>query len=442
MFSVIMIPRTAKWLFFSMVVLTLPILAAMCQRVPLLAPSGSTITLTTSTTALAVNGSTDVIAQVLEPSGTPPQNGTHVSFTTTLGTVQPSDAETDVNGRVQVKFLAGTANGTATITAISGGATTGTAGAIRIAVGTAAVGRVSVNASPATVPSTGGSATITATVYDINGNPLTSAPVSFSTTAGTLSSTLSTTDGGGVATTTLQTSQQATVTASVGAQAPPSNGGGGGGTGGSTTTTVPASTGTASGSVTVNISAAPTLVITPPATPPSAGLPSSYTFVVTVAAANGSAVRDLFVNWGDGQSDDLGAVTGTGVVAHVYNSPGTYVIRATVTDASGNTATVSAPVTVIPVATPTIIITASVPPTSTGTVLVTFQIQVTPPTGVGIQNATIDYGDGKTDGLGGLNGSVTVQHPYVNAPGPKAVTVTVLDTLNRTTRGSTTIVVP
>jgi hypothetical protein len=438
-----MISRWVKALVFS---LTLPVLVASCQRVPLLAPSGSTITLTTSTTVLSVNGSTDVIAQVLEPSGTPPQSGTHVSFTTTLGTIQPLEAETDINGRVQVKFYAGTANGTATITAISGGATTGANGAIKIAVGTAAVGRVSVNASPATVPSTGGSSTITASVFDINGNPLISAPVSFSTTAGTLSTTLATTDAGGVATTTLNTSQQATVTASVGAQAPPAGGGGGGGTGG-TTTTIPASSssGQASGSVTVNISAAPTLVITLPTTPPSAGLPSSYTFAVTVAATNGSEVRDLLVNWGDGQIDDLGAVTGSAPVAHVYNSPGTYVIRATVTDASGNTKTVSAPVTVIPVASPTIVITASVPTTSTPgqPVIVTFTVQVTPPTGVGVQNAVINFGDGQSNGLGGLNGSTVVSHPYgPTFKGQTIVTVSVLDTLSRTTTGTTSIFIP
>ena len=97
-----------------------------CQRVPLLAPSGSTITLTTGVTALPVNGTADIVAQVIEPSGTPPQNGTHVTFTTTLGTIQPAEAETDISGRVVAKFLAGTSNGTATITAISGGASTGT----------------------------------------------------------------------------------------------------------------------------------------------------------------------------------------------------------------------------------------------------------------------------------------------------------------------------
>ena len=36
-----------------------------CERVPLLAPTGSTITLTASTTALSVNGTAQLIAQLL-----------------------------------------------------------------------------------------------------------------------------------------------------------------------------------------------------------------------------------------------------------------------------------------------------------------------------------------------------------------------------------------
>ena len=124
------------------------------------------------------------------------------------------------NGRVIVRFAAGNSSGTATITAASGGSNVGATGAIKIAVGTAAVGRVSVNANPASVPAVGGTTTITATVFDINGNALSSAPVSFSTTAGAcLHQSWRPTRMAWPAT-TLTTSQQATVTASVGAQAP------------------------------------------------------------------------------------------------------------------------------------------------------------------------------------------------------------------------------
>src|SRR5206468_3603851 len=154
-------------------------------KVPLLAPTGSSITLTASATVLPVNGTTQLIAQVLEAAGTPPQDGTLVTFTTSLGTVQPSQAETN-GGRVIVTFNAGTVSGTATITATSGGAggtttssgsgsnatTTSASNSVKIAVGSAAVGGVTASASPATVSSSGGSSTITANVRDINGNVL------------------------------------------------------------------------------------------------------------------------------------------------------------------------------------------------------------------------------------------------------------------------------
>src|ERR1700681_4415034 len=201
MFSLVMISRIrtgALALFPAALALT-----AACQTVPLLAPSGSSITLTPTATALSVNGTADIIAQVIQASGTSPQQGTLVIFTTTLGSIQPSQAETDINGRVTVKFVAGAASGAASITASSGGANQGTNGAIKILVGTAGVGRVTVSANPTSVPALGGTSRITAAVFDVNGNALISAPVSFSTTAGTLSDAAVTTDASGVAATTL-----------------------------------------------------------------------------------------------------------------------------------------------------------------------------------------------------------------------------------------------
>src|SRR4029450_1575741 len=216
MFSLITARRKiARLVWFSAVVASLTV---ACESVPLLAPTGSTITLTTAITALPANGSTEIIAQVIEAAGTPPHSGTHITFLTTLGTVVPPEAETNETGRGMVRVLAGDANGTATITATSGGATTGTNGAIKIAVGTAAVGRVTVSANPASVPSNGGTTTIIADVFDINGNVLTNAPVSFTTTAGSLANALVITNAIGRATTTLTTSQQATGTAAGGAQ--------------------------------------------------------------------------------------------------------------------------------------------------------------------------------------------------------------------------------
>jgi hypothetical protein len=411
------------------------LLSVACERVPLLAPTGSTISLTAAATALPSNGSTTIIAQLIESSGTPPHSGTLVTFTTSFGTVQPSQAETDVSGRVQVRFVAGTGSGTATITALSGGVSASGNNSVKIVCGAAAVGRVIVTANPTLVPALGGTVAITAFVIDINGNPLNSVPVSFATTAGSLANSIVNADQNGQAQTTLRTAQTATVTASVGATAPttPTTGGG-------TTPTTPATgsaPGQASGTVTVGVVAAPTLVITPPTTPPSAGLPAAFSFVITAAATNGAAVRDLSVNWGDGSGvQSLGAVTGTAAVTHVFRLAGTYLVSGTVLDASGNSSTVSTSVSVIPVPRPTIIITPSPVPGRAGT-QTTLQIQVTLPNGISVQDLKIDFGDGQSADLGGAS-TASVPHVYTSQ-GTFTVTVTVLDTTGQVTTGTAAV---
>src|SRR5262249_6945963 len=148
----------------------------------------STITVTVGATVLPLNGTTTIAAQVIEASGQAPHSGTQVIFQTTLGSFQPETAETDSSGRAVTTFRAASSNGTATITIKSGGTSADTTNPIRIAVGTAGVGRVVLAANPTLVPSTGGTSTITANVVDANGNPLPAAAVSFSTNAGVLDS--------------------------------------------------------------------------------------------------------------------------------------------------------------------------------------------------------------------------------------------------------------
>jgi hypothetical protein len=414
--------------------LAIPLLASACEKVPLLAPSGATIVLTSSATALPVNGTANLTAQVLDQSGYPPHSGTVITFTTTLGAVQPAQAATNASGLVTVTFNSGLANGTATIIATSGGATGATSGAtttgstttaatsanmVKIAVGTAAVGKVTVNASPASVPNTGGSTTISATVLDINGNVLTSAPVSFTTTAGTLSAAIATTGANGVAATILTTSQVSTVTASVGATAPATS-----------TTTTPAASGQASGTVTVNISTAPTLVITPPTTA-SAGLPASFTFLVTAATANGSNVRDVTVNWGDGTPlQDLGALIGTAIVSHIFKSAGVYAINASLTDSFGNVVPTSTSVTVNPKPQPTVslaLTNPSVTPTAGTDTPFTASVEPATSSGTVIQDATINYGDGFSTDLGPATGMNFALHHVYQSGGTYTATLSATD---------------
>src|SRR5215831_1065721 len=111
-------------------------LVAACDKVPLLAPTGSVITLIPQANAVALNSQIAITATVIENgtassgsgtttstkgAGTPVQNGTLVTFTTTVGHIEPSEARTH-NGQVTVQLITDTTSGLATVTAYSGGA--------------------------------------------------------------------------------------------------------------------------------------------------------------------------------------------------------------------------------------------------------------------------------------------------------------------------------
>ena len=152
-------------------------------------------------------------------------------------------------------------------------------------------------------------------------------------------------------------------------------------------------------------------------------------------------MKAVTVDWGDGSSTELGAVTGNAVVSHVYKDAGTYAVKASATDASGNTTSVTSIVTVIIAASPTIIITPTLPNTCTGAANVSLQIQVSVPTGSGVASVVVDFGDGTQSNLGGLNGTTTITHSYACLTAP-TVKVTVTDTLGRVTTGQTSFKMP
>jgi hypothetical protein len=402
------------------------LLIAACQKVPLLAPSGSTITLTASATALPANGSTDVIAQVIEASGTPPHSGTLITFTTNLGTVRPSEAETDISGRVVVKYIAGSGSGTATITAISGGVSASGTNAIKIAVGSAAVGSIALSASPTALPANGGTTTIAAVVNDSAGNPLPGVPVTFSTDNGSLGTSVVTTDANGRAQTTLATSRTAKVTAAAGVAT----------TSGTPPTTTAASTNTIT--VTVNSSATVSFGSFSP-TAPVAGQPVSFTLTIT-PSTTGGAIQSVVVNFGDSRSQSLGAVSGATALSHVYDSPGTYTLTATAIDSNGDAFPAVAAITVgnRPPANVTIVANPTGPQVGQQ---VAFTITTTfPSTNTGlVQNVSIDFGDGSSAQLGAQTTAVA-QHVYQTA-GSYTATALVRDTNGSSTSSQTQLIV-
>jgi adhesin/invasin len=345
-----MVTRSLRLAFSAVFAATLAFAIAACDKMPLVAPTGTVITLFANNTVLPVDGSIDITAIAIaggaQPStgggtggtggtttggsatpgqGTPVHNGTRISFTTTLGRVEPQEAETH-NGQVTVKLFANGASGVATVRAFSGGAASNE---LTINVGAAAAKTVVVSASPQTLNSSGGSSTISARVLNASGSALSGVPVTFTADNGTLSSSTALTDSGGVASVTLTTSRETKVTATV--------------------------SGDVKADVTVKVNPRIGLTITPPTTTPTAGLASTF----QIAVASTSNVQSLHVDWDDGTSTDLGAVSGTVSVSHTYTNEGNYTVAATATDASGDRATVSTGVQVLPQQPPSVTVTSS-----------------------------------------------------------------------------------
>ncbi len=179
-----------------------------CESVPLMAPVGSTVLLQANPGFVPANGGRSVVTAVLtEPQGTFVPDGTVVYFFTDLGQIEAS-AKT-VDGLARVYFVADARSGQACVMAYSGGtsaacqagtgASSGAASgqgsaSVTISVGSALPTTLILTADPPDVVSPGHS-TITANVYDANGNPVQHVPVLFTIEASaTLTETL---DSGG-----------------------------------------------------------------------------------------------------------------------------------------------------------------------------------------------------------------------------------------------------
>ena len=191
--------------------------------------------------------------------------------------------------------------------------------------------------------------------------------------------------------------------------------------------------------MTINVRNAPTITVTGPTTPIFKGIAATFTVAVTAASANGSAVREVKINWGDGRTDILGTFTGTQSQAHIFTNDGTFVVTGTVTDVSGDSNSVSTTVSVINPPKASVLVTPT-PATGTAPVTISFAIAITGlPTGASLRSVSIDYGDGQSEELG-ATASASRPHTYTT-PGTRRVTVFATDTSGQVSEGSTTVVI-
>ena len=398
-----------------------------CDKMPLTAPTGSTLTINAGSTVVPNGGSTIVTATVIEAAGTPVHNGTTVRFTTSLGRVEPAEAQTN-NGIATTTFLAGDDSGIAEVRATSGGAgvstpstptsptspttpttpTTSTnSNVVQIAVGAGAVDTVTVRANPSTVStSAGGTVTLTATVVATGGRLLSGIPVSFTATRGTLSSTSAVTDAQGEARVTLTTNGDTDISVAAG-----------------TKTATAKITGVAGPSVSLTCSTG-----TGQAAGTCASVNTGQPVTFTAQRAQGSGnITSATLDFGDNSSVNLGTLSSSATIPHVYAEPGTYTARLTGTDSNGESST---SVQVVIVTTPTATLTATVTtPPRTVTATVTTSVPAT--------SYFFNWGDGQP------NTTVTTPtatHTYT-AAGNWGITVTATLSSGGTVTGTTFVTV-
>ena len=178
--------------------------AGACEQATQVAPTSSVLTLASSATGVALNGVMTITATLTDGGGKAVSDGTIVTFTSTLGVVEPAEARTN-NGRATAELRAGNVSGTAAVTAASG---TITSNALSVRIGQV-VSRVTVSAVLGPL----GASTILASVYDSGGVALAGVPVTFTTTAGNFGSSTVYTDATGQASSSFFCQTDATITA-------------------------------------------------------------------------------------------------------------------------------------------------------------------------------------------------------------------------------------
>jgi hypothetical protein len=177
---------------------------AACDKASPVAPAGTVLSVTANPTQIGANGTSQIRVVALRANGTPVNPGTQIRMSTNLGTIDPLVEVGD--GGIAVGTLRGDGRfGTATVTAAVGADRTAT---VDVQVGRAAA-NATLQATPPSLPDTGGSVTLLALVRDVSGQPLPGATVNFTTEIGRLASggAFKVTDASGQATDRLTVSE-------------------------------------------------------------------------------------------------------------------------------------------------------------------------------------------------------------------------------------------
>lgn len=284
-----------------------------CKAASLTAPDESIIYVSVNPTSIPINGTANVQVIGYKASGSFIADGTIISFSCDLGTIE-AQAETQ-QGVANVRYTApDSRSGIAHIDVRSGHAEISPE-SISITVGGAALNALTISADPQSLPVSGGTARIRVIAYDANLNPIPNIPIIFTSSAGQLTSrgNIINTSSSGEASDMLQTSQTATVTATSGAKS-------------------------ANITITVQTNRTPTASFV--VSPSNPKVTQEVFFDASASTDSDGSIGYYQWNFGDGD-------TASGVrVSHCYSQAGTYTVLLTVTDNQNSRASVQQSITV------------------------------------------------------------------------------------------------
>jgi hypothetical protein len=176
----------------------------------------------------------------------------------------------------------------------------------------------------------------------------------------------------------------------------------------------------------------PTITITCPASPQIVGVPGAFT--VTPATTAAFPIQNVTVDLGDGDTRNLGQITGPTSFTKAYASEGGFTVTATVTDTNGQRGSSSCAV-VVTRSQPTVTLTgpSNLAPGASGT----FEVGATAQAGTSIRNVrVVDTNDGRELYNSTSGGAFTAS--FIT-PGAHTLRATATDSAGGT--GSTTKVV-
>lgn len=269
------------------------------------------LTISASPVSVAPNGTSNVLAQVTDANGNTVEAGRSVKFSASTGTFNGGGsllvAKTVDNGIATATYKAPATGGTATLTATATPENVSASTSVTIDMNAIPVGGITVSAGPTSIPADGTStSTIRATVTGggtSGGAPLAGVSVSFTTNAGTLSSSTAVTDIYGIATVTLTSDHT------------------------KTTAQIFAASGGVSGSTSVAFDAGDPKSVSIVLNPTSVAVNGTSTVSVTVRDASGNPLVEQTVNFTvptNNSGGTLSAVSATtnssGVATVVYTA--------------------------------------------------------------------------------------------------------------------------